>query len=473
MFMITPGGTLTVPYSFDATDAQPYSGLTLGTDGNFYGTTYNGGSSSLGNVFKLTPTGTLTVLHDFVGSDGSNPYAPPIQGTDGNFYGTTTQYEITGDGTVYKITPSGKFTILYSFDRTHGQNPQAPLVQGTDGNFYGTTQAGGANSAGVVYKIAASGKLTVIYNFDGSTHGGHPSGGPLVQGSDGNFYGTANCCGSIGGGVIFKITAAGQFTVLHNINGTTDGSNPVAGLVQATDGNFYGTTIFGGAKSDGTIFRISPTKPYAYKVLYNFDGTTGSSPQVTLLQHTNGILYGDTSTGGDISNTSDGVFYSLSLGLKPFVSLVSASGKVGTTVEILGQGFKGTTGVSFNGVAAKFTVVLNTYLTTVVPSGATSGPVTVKTPGGTLTSNRLFRVPPVIRSFKPTSGKVGTRVTITGNSLTKTTKVTFEGVNATSFTVNSDTQVTATVPNGAKTGKIGITTSGGTAISSGIFTVQP
>jgi uncharacterized repeat protein (TIGR03803 family) len=471
MFLITPGGTLTVPYSFDATGAQPYSGLTLGTDGNFYGTTYNGGSSSLGNVFKLTPTGTLTVLHDFVGSDGSNPYAPPIQGTDGNFYGTTTQYEITGDGTVYKITPAGKFTMLYSFDRTHGQNPQAPLVQGTDGNFYGTTQAGGSSSAGVVYKITASGKLTVIHSFDGGTYGGHPSGGPLVQGSDGNFYGTAACCGSIGGGVVFKITAAGQFTVLHNINATTDGSNPLAGLVQATDGNFYGTTYGGGTKSDGTIFRISPTKPYAYKVLYNFDGTTGSSPQVTLLQHTNGILYGDTSTGGNINNVSDGVFYSLSLGLKPFVSLVSTSGKVGTTVEILGQGFTGTKGVSFNGTAAKFKVSSATYLTATVPNGATTGSVTVTTPEGKLTSNKIFRVTPQIISFKPTSGSVGTLVTITGVSLIQTKKVTFGGVIATSFKVNSDTQVTANVPTGAKTGKIAITTAGGIAVSPGVFTV--
>jgi uncharacterized repeat protein (TIGR03803 family) len=471
MFMITPGGTLTVPYSFDATGAQPYSGLTLGTDGNFYGTTYNGGSSSLGNVLKLTPAGTLTVLHDFAGSDGSNPYAPPIQGTDGNFYGTTTQYEITGAGTVYKITPTGKFTMLYSFDGTHGQNPQAPLVQGTDGNFYGTTQAGGANSAGVVYKITPSGKLAVIHSFDGGTHGGHPSGGPLVQGSDGNFYGTAACCGSIGGGVVFKITAAGQFTVLHNINATTDGSNPLAGLVEATDGNFYGTTYGGGSKSDGTIFRISPTKPYAYKVIYNFDGTTGSSPQVTLLQHTTGILYGDTSTGGDISNTSDGVFYSLSLGLKPFVSLVSDSGKVGTTVEILGQGFTGTKGVLFNGTAAKFKVSSATYLTATVPNGATTGSVTVTTSGSTLTSNRQFRVTPQIISFKPTSGPVGTAVTIVGVSLTQTKKVTFGGVIATAFKVNSDTKVTATVPKGAQTGKITITTPGGSATSSGVFTV--
>jgi hypothetical protein len=153
---------------------------------------------------------------------------------------------------------------------------------------------------------------------------------------------------------------------------------------------------------------------------------------------------------------------------------VSTSGNVGKTVEILGQGFTGTTAVSFNGTAAaSFTVVSSTYLTAIVPGGAKTGSVTVVTPGGTLTSNKAFRVTPQITSFSPTSGPVTTVVTIMGASLTQTTAVTFGGVKATTFTVNSDTQVTATVPSGAKTGRIGITTAGGTASSSGTFTVTP
>ena len=202
----------------------------------------------------------------------------------------------------------------------------------------------------------------------------------------------------------------------------------------------------------------------------------GATPLVTLLQHTNGTLYGDTELGGTGSVSpcttgQCGVFYSLNLGLKPFVSLVSTSGKVGQTVEVLGQGFTGTKGVSFDGTPATFKVSSDTYLTATVPSGATTGSVTVTTPGGPLTSNKIFRVTPQIISFKPTSGTVGTKVQITGVSLTQTTKVTFGGVQATSFKVNSDTQVTATVPTGAKTGKIAITTPGGTAVSGGIFTV--
>ena len=163
----------------------------------------------------------------------------------------------------------------------------------------------------------------------------------------------------------------------------------------------------------------------------------------------------------------------MSMGLGPFVSFVGPqfSGKVGKTIEILGQGFTGTTKVSFHGIAATFAVVSDTYLTATVPAGATTGSVTVTTPGGTLTSNRVFRVTPAILSFSPTSGPVGTSVTITGTSFTGTKKVTFGGV-ATTFS-NSDTQITAPVPTGAKTGKIQVTTPGGTATSPAVFTVTP
>jgi len=466
VFKVTPSGKLTAPYNFDSAHGYSISGLTLGTDGKFYGTTYDGGTSDLGTVFSVSQSGSLSVLYNFSGSDGSNPYAPPIQGSDGNFYGTTFTGGANDWGSVYKITPSGSLKTLYSFNFTDGYRPGAPLVQGTDGNFYGTTVQGGANSSyGVVYKITTSGKLTVIYNFDG-THGGQTYG-PLIVGSDGNLYGTS-FFGKKGEGVVFKITPSGKLTVLHNMNGTTDGANPFAGLVQATDGNFYGVCEDAGSAGLGTIFRLTPQG--IYTVLYNFDGTTGWKPDVTLLQDTNGILYGDTSAGGTVG---EGVFFSLNLGLSPFASLVNSSAKVGKTAEILGQGFTGTTGVSFDGTGATFTVVSNTYLTATVPNGATTGPVTVTTPGGVLTSNKIFRVTPVILSFNPQSGPVGTPVTITGTSFTGATQVTFGGVKATSFSVDSDTQITATVPTGAKTGKIAVTTPGGTAKSATNFTVTP
>jgi hypothetical protein len=206
----------------------------------------------------------------------------------------------------------------------------------------------------------------------------------------------------------------------------------------------------------------------AFSALYNFDRPTGSTPEVTLLQHTTGTLYGETLDGGG-HNT--GVFYSFKKGLKPFVRLLPTSGKVGKSIDILGQGFNGATGVSFNGTTATFNISSDTYLTAKVPAGATTGVVTVMMSGGKLVSNQKFRVTPVIKTFSPTSGPVGTPVVITGASLTQTTKVTFGGVKATSFTADSDTQVTATVPTGAKTGKIAITTAGGTVTSSGVFTV--
>ncbi len=477
MFKVPPSGALTVPYTFDA-DHNPFGGLTLGTDGNFYGTTNSGGTSNMGTVFKVTPGGILTVLHNFANSgDGAYPYAPPIQGADGNFYGTTTQANV-GYGTVYKITSQGAFTTLHSFEIAQGEYPFAPLVQASNGKLYGTAQMGGTSTkcvggCGTVFSITPSGAFSVLYNFD-KTHGGTPES-PLIQGSDGDLYGTTTAFGAYCCGVVFRLTTAGAITVLHSFGGSTnDGINVIAGVVQATDGNLYGTTAGGGTTEQGTIFRISPISPYAYKILHDFDGTAGSSPQTTLVQHTNGLLYGDTQAGG--TNTPFcgpcGIFYRLNVGLKQFVRLVSASGKVGNTVGILGQGFTGTTSVSFDGISATFKVISGTFLTATVPAGALSGSVTVATPGGELTSSGAFRVTPQVTGFSPTSGPVGTLVPITGVSLTQATKVQFGPASA-SFTIDSDTSLTATVPAGAETGKITVTTAGGTAVSKNIFTVTP
>jgi uncharacterized repeat protein (TIGR03803 family) len=480
VFQLTPAGNLSVIFSFPNDESRgwlPFGGLTLGTDGNFYGTTkFYGppGGSSFGTVFQITPGGSLTYPYIFKGgNDGRYPTAPPIQGTDGNWYGTT-QGDFGNPGSVYKLVPPSTFTSLHQF--VHGEQPQDPLVQATDGNFYGTTHYGGTSNNGSAFRITPAGKFTVIYNFD-TTNGQAPYS-PLIQGADGNFYGTTTSGGSGSGGVVFKLSPTRKITVLYNfIQGDTP-SVPIAGLVQATDGYLYGATdngnSHGGTTSDGTIFRMK-AKPSTPSYRHDFDLTMGRGPQDTLLQHTNGILYGDTLEGG--APTSDcGVFYGLDEGLKPFVSLLFTSGKVGDTIGILGQKFTGTTAVFFNGVSAAFTLDTtypDTYLTATVPSGATKGKVTVVTPTGTLTSNKVFRVVPIILSFKPTSGKVGASVVITGSGLTQASKVTFGGGKAATFTVNSDSQVTAIVPAGAKTGKIAITTPGGTATSSGTFTVTP
>jgi len=394
VFDMTPAGALSVLFTFygslsgfNNTGAIPTSGLTLGTDGNFYGSANQYGAFGFGNVFVITPGGALTDLHDFTGgSDGGFPYSAPIEGRDGNYYGTTSCggdqscSNNGGNGTIYKITPSGTLTTLYTFDEVHGAANYAPLILGSDGNFYGTGWGGVGSTSGVVYKITPSGSYTVLHYFClkmGCPDGSFPYAA-LVQGSDGNFYGTANNA--------FKITPTGKLTVLYS-----NLVQPLAGLVQATDGNFYGVTYAGGTSGSGSIFSVSPKKPYTYSLLYSFDGITASLPGVTLLQHTNGTLYGLSLEGGTYNS---GVFYSFDMGLKPFVSVTTLSGAVGSPVGILGQGFTGTKKVMFTGAAANFTVISDTYLTATVPSGAKTGFVSVKTPGGTLKSNKKFQVTP-------------------------------------------------------------------------------
>jgi len=383
VFKITPTGKLRVLYNFDNTQGvDPSSGLTLATNGKLYGTASLGGTSSRGTLFEITQSGTLTTLYNFTGgNDGGIPTGPPIQGTDGNLYGAMSGFGKFSCGTVYKVTHSGKLITLYEFDGTHGCSPASPLILGSDGNFYGITVAGGKTDEGVIFKITPTGHYSVIHTLVRRTG----SGSALILGSDGNFYGATEGGGYLGYGTIFKVTPAGELTILHDFT-ETEGYGPPAGLLQATDGNFYGTRG-GAANSYGTIYRITPQGHFT--VLYYFDDTTGAFPLGNLIQHTSGILYGETELGG---TAGYGVFFKLDIGLKPFVSFVSAAGNVGKTVEILGQGLKGTKAVSFNGTAATFKVISDTYLTAIVPKGATTGFVTVTAPGGKLKSNKRFRV---------------------------------------------------------------------------------
>jgi uncharacterized repeat protein (TIGR03803 family) len=291
-----------------------------------------------------------------------------------------------------------------------------------------------------------------------------------VQASDGNFYGTTDGGGTLDGGVVFKLTPSKVLTVLYNFNakpGSTDGKIPDAGLVQATDGNLYGVTDGGGTGGFGTLFKI--TTAGVYTILHHAVLMTGSIPQTTLTQHTNGKIYGEANSGGA---NGLGALFALDVALKPFISEMPTVGRVAKAVGILGSGFTGTTSVKFNGTTAPFTVVSDTYLTTAVPTGATTGFLTAVTPSGTLRSNLKFRVTPVITSFSPGSGHVGSSVVITGNSFTGATRVVFGGSKLATFTVNSYTQITATVPVGAVTGKIQVSTPGGSAATATVFTVN-
>jgi uncharacterized repeat protein (TIGR03803 family) len=396
VFAITTAGQLSVPYNFtDPLDEYggPGWGLTLSTDGTFYGAcTYCGGGNGYGTVFKVTPSGDLTTLYDFTGqNEDAYPHAPPIQAADGWFYGTAAG-DFYGHGSeVYRMTPSGDKVTLFHLNHRQGAAPGDPVVQGTDGNFYATTNGGGNNGncgnsgCGVIFKITSKGHVAVLHDFESDEDDGFNPVAPLIQASDGYFYGTVPYGGvNYDYGTVFRISPSGKFKLLHIFNGYSDGRFPSAALVQATDGNFYGTTRQGGGAKSGVIFKITPQGRFS--VIYNFDGTTSAYPLSALVQHTNGKLYGET-TGYQING---GTFYSLDLGLGPFVGLLSSLGRAGQSIGILGQGFTGTKSVSFNGTPAQFDVVSDTYLTATVPQGATTGFVTVATPGGKLKSSKRF-----------------------------------------------------------------------------------
>ena len=461
-------GAFSTVYNFGGVDGfVPQSGLILGFDGNFYGTTTNGGTPGKGTAFKVSG-GVVTVLHEFTnGTDGGYPWVPPIQAPDGNIYGIT--YNGTTPGILYRITPSGVFSVITSVP----SETVAPLILGADGKLYGTTPNGGTYNAGTVFQLTlgTKPKLKIIHSFNSSVEGANPAG-PVMQGIDGRLYGTTRWGGSVGRGTAYSMsTAGGTVKLLHNFQGTTDGTNPSAGFVQGSDKYLYSVAASGGANSYGTLFKLNTTGT-TFAVLHNFDKTTGAYPSATPTLHTNGKIYGVTTTGGT-QYSAYGVIYGFDNGLKPFASLVVLwSGKVGMQVGILGQGFSTATGVKFGTGAGTFNVISDTYMIAKVAAGATTGNVTVLEPGGNLVTPQVFKVIPTVSTFAPASGTVGTQVVITGMSLTQTTSVSFGGVKATSFTVNSNIQVTATVPTGAKTGKVTIVTKGGSAVAPGTFTVS-
>jgi uncharacterized repeat protein (TIGR03803 family) len=407
VFKVNPGGALKSSYSFcsqsDCADGEyTYAVPIQGTDGNFYGTTYLGGANDEGTVFKLSPSGVLTTLHSFDGTDGAEPLAGLVQAANGSLYGTTYLGGTKGDGTVFKITSSGTFTTLHSFCTQSGcpdgENPFAVLILGTDGNLYGTTLAGGAHGDGTVFRVTPGGALTTLHSFcpqSGCPDGEFPQTG-LVQAGDENFYGTTILGGAYGNGTIFKMTPAGTVTTLYSAcpqSGCPDGNYLYAGLIQATDGNLYGIMQIGGANGYGTIFRItlSGTLTTLYSFCSQSGCTDGEYPAAGVVQDTNGNLYGTTADGGI---NGDGTVFSLSVGLAPFVETQPSSGKAGASVKILGTNLTGATSVTFNGTPATFTVESGSFIKATVPAGATTGTVQVATPSSTLSSNAPFRVAP-------------------------------------------------------------------------------
>ncbi len=256
VFQVTTNGVLTMLASFNGTNGEyPAARLTLGRDGNFYGTTPNGGSINIGTVFQVRTNGVLTSLvafTDYPYNDGQ-PYAGLTIGGDGNFYGTTDNGGNGDCGTVFQVTTNGVLTSLVEFSGTNGCGPLASLTLGRDGNFYGTTTGGGSMNDGTVFKVTTNGVLTSLVSFTNG-NGRLPYAG-LTLGGDGNFYGTTVYGGNGDCGTVFQVTTNGVLASLASFGAAT-GAEPHDSLTLGPNSDFYGTTFTGGNGAGGTVFVV-------------------------------------------------------------------------------------------------------------------------------------------------------------------------------------------------------------------------
>jgi uncharacterized repeat protein (TIGR03803 family) len=443
-------------------DGSYPNGLVQGANGYLYGTTVAGGTGFYGTVFKISTSGTETILQDFTSDPYNGNQAALALATNGDFYGST---QLPGS-VIYKVTPSGAITVLYPFcslpNCADGNSPDAAVVQASNGDLYGTTENAGAYGQGTIFKVTLGGAYTTLYSFckTQDTKGNCLDGGSspytaLVQGASGDLYGTTQDNGAYGSGTIFSITMAGKFKTLHafcSVSGCPDGANPKTALVPGADGNLYGTTSNGG-NGAGTFFTMTPSG--ALTTLYTFcpaggDCVDGAQP-VALLLATDGNFYGLAGSGG--ANGYGTIFQ------------ITPSGSLTTE-----HSFDGTDGIVGNNSYDGPMLIQDTNGTFYgVTELGGANYLTCPTCNGTVFSLSMG-LGPFVETL-PTSGRVGATVKILGNKLTGATSVTFNGV-AAAFNVVSSNEITATVPTGATSGVVQVVTSRGTTLTSNLgFTV--
>lgn len=422
-------GKMTTLYTFclqaGCPDGEDPGSLIQGMDGNLYGETFGGGANGGGTFFRMSLSGKLTTLYSFCAPSVCGYNTAPslsVQGPDGSFYGVGELGGANGYGSIAKISLSGKLTTLHSFNLIDGAAPTGGLILGANGSLYGTTSDGGNVSCaywnvnlwggcGTIFELTPTGSFRNLYNFSATSYsdGGVPQG-KIVEDASGNLYGTTTYggfgygesqCDPMGCGTVFKLSAQGQLTPLYifctqNDGECSDGLWPGGGVTLGSDGNLYGSAPEGGLWLNnnctfacGTVFSVTPDG--VFSVLHAFVDTDGAYPYAAPTQTTSGAFLGESSEGG---SDNYGTLFSLSMNLPAFVETNPASGKVGTTVVIMGNNLNGSTAVTFNGTAAQFRVAANSAIVATVPTGATSGLVSVTTPSGTLSSNVAFNVRP-------------------------------------------------------------------------------
>ncbi|MEO7714558.1 MAG: choice-of-anchor tandem repeat GloVer-containing protein [Capsulimonas sp.] len=516
VFKFAAGGAKATVVSFDKDGTTPLAPLLRGLDGNFYGVTYYGGKYGRGTIFRQSLDGVETTLYHFGGDSlvGVNPAGGLVQTADGTFYGTTNY------GSIYKFNlPVGpaltQVTSIYKLDSAHGYAPRAALIVGHDGNLYGTMSGGGPSGGGNVFKITPGGAFTVLSDFTSSATGLHPYC-TLTQGADGTLYGTTLQGGVNDQGTVFAMTATGAVLWTHALT-VAQGANPRQGLVFGPDSNLYGTASAGGALALGSVFKV--TTAGVVSNVFSFTASTGSHPYSPLTLGPNGVLYGATTSAGPqgggtlyrITNGAPSLLYAfdgwtfskVSTGLTfgpdgnfygtaqagyegdsgsvflldvdfPAIARFTPMAGKGTIVSIVGTNFATATAVTINGAPASFKIMSDAVINATVPAGAaTTGNITVATPSGNSTKGTFTVAPtPTMTGIHPGSGHVGAAVSLTGANFTGVTSFLFNGKPA-QFTVASPTLIYTTVPQGATTGPVKITSPGGTATSSISFQVTP